>query len=363
MNRGRLNGVQLFCVALLSMWSTLILLLPGGLLRLGGRYAWWTPLLAAPAAAAFNWGVGRLAATRGDLVDVARSLGPVAGRALLLPAWAAVGLYTVAILREGSEGAAATFVAGSIPIPVFVLLGLIPAGLLAWLGPVVIGRTSSVLAPLLVGAFLIGLLLIEPVLHAIWALPLLPRDGDFAAWPPLLLAWEWLVEPAAVGALFMHSLQPAVRRAAGGILAAASLTAALCLSLGLWVLVADFGPGRATQFSMPFLAAAGETGESVYVQHFDTLTVTFEMLGNMLKTGIFFWLWTCLSRGLSGLRGPLPLLVVLAGAGVLAVVLFANVLALDRALYAWVAVYGLPVLAAGLLVPYAAASCRRGRPG
>ncbi len=353
MNRGSITPPQLFWTALLTMLPTMIMLLPGELLRQGGRWAWWTPLVAAPPAAALAWAAGWLAAHDGDMVEHARrALGPIAGRLVLAATWAATGAYTIIIVREVGEGARATFVSGNVPLGALVLMVLLPAGILAWLGPVVIARVASLVAPLLTAAYLGGLVVALPVLHIIWALPLLPGDGRFATWPPLGIAWVWLVEPALVGVLVAHRLDPAARRRAGLVLAGVTITAAILLALGLWALVADFGPPRAAQLILPFQLFSEDLPYSPYLEHLDTLVMPIQMLSGLGKVGIFLWLQTRLAGGATvRCWAPAALVSESVAAGILGLVLFPNALAVDRSLYR-LADFALPVLAGGILLPY-----------
>lgn len=84
MSAARLPGAGLFWMALTAMLPTVILVMPGVLLRLAGPSAWWTPLAAGIPAAGFAWVVGTAAARHGDLLAAARrGLGPVLGCVLL----------------------------------------------------------------------------------------------------------------------------------------------------------------------------------------------------------------------------------------------------------------------------------------
>jgi hypothetical protein len=355
MNRGQLSSAQLFWTALLTMLPTLVLLLPGELLRQGGRWAWWTPLLAALPAAGLAAVAGWLGARGGDLVTAARRvLGPLAGRLLLGTAWVATGAYTVVITRELGEGARATFVSGGVPLGPLALLALLPAGLLAWLGPVVIARVAALVAPFLGAMYLIGLAAAVPVMHAVWALPLLPADGRFASWPALGITWVWLAEPAFLGVLVAHRLDGEGRRRAGLVLAAAALAGAGLLALGLLALVADFGPARAAQLLLPFQLLSEDLAYSPYLEHLDTLVMPIEILAGLSKLAIFLWLWSRLAGGMSARRWEhAALLCLAAAAAILALTLFPNSLAVDRSFYG-LAEYALPTLTGAALVPYLA---------
>ena len=360
MRRGQITGGQLFWVAFSAMFPTINLLLPGDLLRLGGRSAWWTPLLAAVPACAFAWAVGAGGGRCGDLVRAARhGLGPVFGRVVLLLAWAAMGVYTVLAVRESIDLSAQTFIFREVPVPILALLGLIPAAVFAWLGPVVIARVATLLAAAGLTVYLGVLVASLPMAQVIWALPLLPRDLRFASLHPLDLMWIWLVEPALVGSILMHRVAARDRGQAGKILAAAVAAAALSTAAGLWVMTANIGPQVAATLTIP-LASLVRGVDVGNVQHLDTLVLPTMVVASALKVGIFFYVWARLGAGLLAGWARIALAVEVAAAGVLAIVLLPSPSAADRALYAWAGLRALPVLAGALPLAYALAAVRRG---
>lgn len=361
MSRGRLTARQLFWIALIGVLPTVFLEVPGELVRLAGRYAWQTPLFAAPPAVAFAWWVGSMAAGRGDLAQAAAGVRPAwLGRLLLAGAWMAVGIVCVLVLRETAEGAAATYVKGNVPISALTLLILIEGGLLAWLGPVVIGRTSAVLAPALSVTYLGGLMLVLPLLQVVRLLPLLPGVFPPGIGVSLRLEWLWLVEPALVGALLADRLEGQHRRRAGSALALATALAAVLLSAGLAVIVADFGPARAAELALPFLDLSKELPYSAYLEHLDSLVMPIEIVSAMEKVGIMFWMW----HRLACLLVPVPAASVMwipaiaLASGLLSMSLFPNLLAVDRALYP-VSAACVPVFAAVLTAVYGMAPAGR----
>jgi spore germination protein KB len=359
--RGRLTARQLFWIALIGVLPTVFLEVPGEIVRLAGRYAWQTPLIAAPPAAAFAWWVGRRGGGRGDLVQAASAVRPPwLGRVLLAGVWAAVGVLAVVALRETAEGAAATFIKGNVPLSALTLMILAVGGLLAWLGPVVIGRTSAVLAPTLSVTYLGGLMLVLPLLQLVRVLPLLPPAFPAGSWAPIRLEWLWLVQPALVGALLVGRLEGQHRRRAGAVLALATAVAAALLSAGLWVVVADFGPQRAAELALPFLNVSKELPYSAYLEHLDSLVMPIEMVSAMEKVGIVFWMWHRLACALVPVpaAGLMSIAAVTLVSGVLSMALFPNLLAVDRALYP-VSSVCVPAFAVALAALYGLAPSRR----
>ncbi len=363
MKRAPLTVRQLFWTTFLMMFPTIILVLPGDLLRLGGRYAWWTPVTAAAPATALNWAVGSLAARRGSLADALYgAFGPLLGRVPLVAVWAALGAYTVVITREFAQVAFATYVFEDVPISVLTFLGLVVAGLAAWLGLTVIARGTEVIGPLMIWVYLLLLAAALPFSHLVWALPLLPRNGHFADLQPLARTWVWLAEPLAA-TLMLDDVDPSARRATGFVLAGATASAALLTTIGLWVMVADFGPRRAAEFVLPFLNLSKEITFGAFLQHFEVFLIPVALMGGAGKMAIFYWLWSRSGERLTGAGRSVWLVAGVIALGAISVVAFSSVIALDQALYGVLAKLALPVLAGCICAAYAASALRRGGEG
>lgn len=360
MKRSPLTGRQLFWLTFLMMFPTIILLLPGDLLRIGGRYAWWTPLVAAAPSVPLLWAVGAAAKRYGSLSGVAcAAFGRVGGRLLLLAACAAVGAYVVFITREFATLAAATFVYQDVPVPVLTVLGLTLAGFAAWLGLTVVARGAEIMGPLLLGVHLLASATALLFAHVSWALPLLPRNARFAELGALARTWIWFAEPLLATLMIDHVAEDA-RGSAGRILAAAVATAAIVTAFGLWTLVAVFGPVRAAQLQLPFFDLARDLTFGGYVEQIlELMLIPTVVMGAASKVAIFYWLWARSAEAATGVKRGLWLPVGLLGLGVVSVIAFGNVLALDRALYRVLAVFALPVLAGSIVVPYAVSAARR----
>lgn len=357
--RGRLAQGQFFWIIFLAMFPTMVMLLPGDLVRLGGRGAWWTPLVAAVPALALLWLLVRLAAPLGDPRAVAlRVLGPVLGRTLLLAEWLALGAYVVVVVREAAEISQVTLVIANVPVWLLAACMLVPSGLLVWLGPVVLGRTASLVGPILVLMFLIVLGSVLPAIHALWARPLLPRDARFIAWRPLLETWVWDAEPLFLGLALLTHLHPTARRVAGPTLELAMGTSSLLTALGTWMLLALLGPHGAAGLQLPALELVNRITFGPFVQHLQSFVLPIEAMGTALKLAVFLWVWARLGEAITG--APLRVcLLVEAGLGLgLGMGLFPNVLGVDEALYLWLAVWAMPLLVGSLLLTYTVAALR-----
>jgi hypothetical protein len=352
------TGRQLFWTTFLMMFPTIILLLPGELLRLGGRYAWWTPVVAALPTVALNGLVGAGAGRRGALAPAARrALGPLLGRLPLLGVWVALGAYAVVVTREFAQIALATFVFADVPIWVLTLMGLTVAVLAAWLGIAVIARGAEVFGPLLIAVYMGLLAAALPFSHGIWALPLLPRNGRFAAWQPLADTWVWLAEPLAA-TLMLERVAPSCRRRAGWALAAATACAAVLTAIGLWVTVADFGPARAAEFVLPFVGLAEGITFGTFLQHFELLLIPVVLMGGAGKMAVFYWLFSCAGEGLTGGGRPAWLLAGALGLGLTSILALSSVVALEGALTTVLASRALPLLVGAVTVVYGVAALR-----
>ena len=352
MKRGRINARQLFWLAFVSMAATLVLTVPGELLRWAGRGAWWTPLAAATPMVPFAFLVGHAGGRQGDAVAMVRQrLGPVAGRGLLLAVWGALAIDAAIVSREVAEGASTVFVHAVVPVPLLVAIIVATGMWLAWLGPVVMGRVATAIALGFVITFVLGFVLATPVLHVLWARPFLPTDSRFLGTAPMTLSWLWLIEPALVGALVMDDVLPSARARAGTLVALATAAGAVLLSTATWLTIADFGPVRAAEFAQPLPHVMQELPYSLYLEHLDSLVVPVEILTALVKVGLFLWLWARVSYGLIDLPTAwlMPALALINGAA--SIVLFANDLDLDRSIYGY-ALYILPTLLVLFAVAY-----------
>lgn len=362
--RGSLTAVQLLAVLLLAVFPTMAMLLPGDLVRLGGRYGWWTPLLAAAPATLLAWLAGVLGTRVGDSVSAAlQGLGPVAGRALLFVEWLALGAYVVVTIRESGDISAATLISANVPVWILTVLSMLPAVLLVWVGPVVLGRTAALIAPVLVFMYVAVLAGALPAVHVVWALPLLPRNGRFAAWHPMLVTWVWEAEPLFLGAGLLHQVQASAQRTAGRTLALAVAASALLTALGTWTMVAAAGPQGVAAAALPVLEVVNRITIGSSVQHLQSVVLPIETMGVVIKVGVFLWLWCRLGQRLVRISTKVVLAIEAAVGTALAVGAFPNLLAVDRALYLLLAQLALPTLVAATFVGYGAALIRQGRRG
>ncbi len=359
--RGSLTAGQLFAILFVAIFPTMTMLLPGDLVRLGGRYGWCTPLVAAVPATLAAWLAGALGARVGDSVSAAlRGLGRWAGRALLFIEWLALGAYVVMTIRESGDISAVTLIIGTIPVWLLTLLSMVPAVFLVWLGPVVLGRTAALIGPVLVLMYLAVLAGALPSAHVIWALPLLPRNGRFAGWHPMLLTWVFEAEPLFLGAGLMHQVKPAGRRMAGRTLALTVVTSALLTSIGTWTMVAEAGPQGVATAALPVLALVNRITFGSTVQHLQSVVLPIETMGVVMKVAVFLWLWCRLGQRLLGTSTKVVLFIEAALGTSLAIAAFSNLLAVDRALLTWLARLALPTLVAATFAGYGAAMIRRG---
>jgi hypothetical protein len=360
-SREELGARQLFWTAFLTMFPTILVLLPGDLLRYAGRFAWWTPLLAGAAATLVVWALGAAAGQQGGIeAALSRGLGPVAGRLLMAVLLAALAAYTVVVTREYAQLAFATFVFENVPLWLLTALGLGVAGMAAWLGLTVIARGAEITGPLLLWVHLVLLAAALAFSHVIWARPLLPTNTHFARPAAVALTWVWLAEPVT-GVFMMEHAAPGVRRRAGRLLAQATALAAGVTAVGLWVMVADFGPARAAEFVLPMFNLTKEMTLGSFLQHFELVLIAVALLGGAGKMAIFYWLVARAGRYLTR-GGSRPwLLAALLGLGAASVFLFSNVLDVGAALR-WVLVpWALPALVGGVALAYAAGALRRRR--
>lgn len=358
MIRRRLTAFQLFWAGHVVMFPTIVLVLPGDLARLAGRHAWLSPLVAAAPGTAFAWLVGAWAGRHGDLPRAAlRGLGPIAGRAVLLVAWAAVGAYLVVIMRETVDLASATFVTQRLPAPLLDAFGLLPATYVAWLGPLTLGRTAIIQGCAGLVAFLAVVALALPASHLIWTRPFLPQSARFARPAPLALVATWFAEPALVGAVLVPWLAPEQRRFAGRALALTVAWAAAITAATLWLIAANVGPALAPVLTDPFATLIRSVRVGT-VQNLNAVILPLLIVGSVLKLAAFLFVWARLGAALAG---GWPRVILLAGSvatGVLGIALLPTQMAANQVLGPWIAQRALPALAAVLVLVYLAAGRR-----
>lgn len=360
--RGWLSGAQFGALMFLSVFPTIILLVPADLVRAGGRYGWWTPIAAAPPAMILGWATGRLAGGRGDTVRAAmRSLGPVAGRGVLALEWAGLAAYVVVIARELSETALATIVSGALPLGVMTALCVTASLVLAWWGPVVMGRTAVLLAPVLVAVFAVVAAAILPSSHVMWALPLWPDNTRFVRWLPLSLIWVWTAEPAFLAAVLMGHADAATRKTAGRSLALVVLGVTVLTALLTWITVAKLGPQGATILTLPLSGMVDNLGFGPSVLNLETAIFPIVAMGSVLKLALFLWVWARLGSGLTGIGLKTALVVQGVAAGCVGLVVFQNVAILNRTL-PLLGDTALPALVATTLLVYVRSRPHHGSP-
>lgn len=356
-----LSARQLFWTAFLMMFPTIILLLPGDLVRLGGRYGWWTPLADALLTVPLVGVLGRLAGRHGDAVAVPLDrLGPILGRIIVLLLWAGLGAYAVIITREFAAVAETTYVSGDVPLAVLTALGLIVAGLAARLGIVVVARGAEVMAPALLAVLVALAVAALPTVHVIWALPLLPRNAGFAAPQALGRTATFLIEPALL-ALVMGQADRPTRRRAGTILAGATAAAAGLTAVFTWAMIAQFGPPRAGEVLIPFFLMAKRIMLGSFLTHLELLFIPIILAGGAGKMAIYYWLWVRCGEGLTGGGRGVWLILGLLGLGTASVIALPNPIVLDRSMYVVLTLGALPTLLAALLLTYGFAAVLRPR--
>lgn len=354
------SGRQLFWSMVLLVFPTVVLLLPGDLLRLGGRYGWCTPLAASVPAAALVGGVGWIGSRWGAL-DVAsrQGWGRLGAWVPLGLLWAGVGAYAVVVTSEFAQIALSTFALENVSLPVLTGLGLLVAGLAAWEGLEVLARGAELVVPVLLLVFAAILALALGSIHPLWALPLWPRRTAFAHIRPLALTAVFLVEPV-LGVLVVDQLAPGQRRRVAALLAGASLLTALLTALGIWVMVADLGPVRGGAFFVPLFSLARETAFGPLVAHAEVFLLPSVLLGNAGKMALFYWLWARAGAGLSGGGARWWLLGELLVGGVAASLInVRGLVVLDRLLWAVLARGALPALLLAVGLGYGPLLLRR----
>lgn len=359
MRRGQLTQRQLFYIMFLLMVPTIYFLPVADLIRLGGRWSFWSPFVVALPSAALTCWLGRAAARHGSLFAAAQgAVGPVLTRALAGVLWLCLGTMVTFILREVSDQAGLSFIYGRVPAGV-VLLTTAAAGVyMALLGVVVMARVAAILFAInLVLTALINLAALGGA-HLLWVLPLLPRTTDFLRVEPLVRISWWLTEPM-LGVLLVQRLGPDARRHAGRIMAVAVLLGATIMSLVVFTVTAFGGPQYEARVTLPGYSLLSEIRLSdMLPTHIETLANPLIVVTSVLKVALFLWMWA--AAGHVAWRMPRPWLLV-GGCGVATAVagLALDAFRVEWGVYAIIGRYVVPATVTGLVLVYVSQAARR----
>ncbi len=297
---------QLITVGVGVIYPTMVVLLPGALIRDAGRWAWLTlPLcgagVGAVAAAAYRSPVLRQEGLIGAALRVG---GPWAGRALLATVWLTAAAYGVLIVRQLALAGLTVYVSADVPLIVLVAMPIILATLVAALGIGVLARVAVIVIPLMVLNNIPWLGISLPSLHISWLRPAVPSNLDFASPPALSLAGAFMVEIFLL-AVWTDKLNAVPRARDGSLLALKVIGMVVLLgTLAVAQVIAFFGPERAGQFLMPTAELARELAYPDFIQGLNAIASPFLILGGMVKLAFYELTLVRLQRTLVPLGAP-----------------------------------------------------------
>lgn len=148
LNEDKISRRQLLTIAFVGMFSPAVRILPGASLRIGGAATWLSPIVAAVVAvglsAVLAWLVKNRREKEGMGELVLRSVGPVAGRVILILMVLWLTLYSGFVLRISAERMlASVFEKGGMTVFIIITLGV---SLMAVLGKVKnLARTAEII--------------------------------------------------------------------------------------------------------------------------------------------------------------------------------------------------------------------------
>lgn len=290
--RGRLTVRQLFYFLYMLMVPTIYFIPVGDLVRLAGRWGWWSPFVVAIPSAALALWLGARAARHGDLVSVARqALGPMWARLLFACLWVLLGIEVVFIFREVADQSVLSFTYSVVPLVFLLALTAVIGLYIALLGVVVAARLAAIFFFVVAVLSLVVEGSAVPSLHLVWMLPLLPRTTQFLGIDPLARISWWLSEPL-LGVLLIHRLGPDSRRRAGTMMAAAILLGAAVMSVVTFVAIAFGGPQQQARVMLPGYVLLRQVRYSALLPtHLETVVNPALVITSALKVGMFLWLW------------------------------------------------------------------------
>lgn len=327
---------QLTTIGVALIYPTLVLLVPGDLIRAAGRWAWLSLPLAGVviglvAAAAFRSPVLR---KEGVVGATMRMGGPWVGRGVLVAAWLAVAADGTLIVRQVALASLTVYPGGHVSLLILGAMPVILASVIAALGLGVLARVAGIVVPLIIFANVpwIGLSLAS--IHVNWLLPLVPANLGFASAPAMSVAGAFLVEVFLLA--FWTDRLDSVPRARDGSLLPVTVLAIVILfgDMAVAQITGFFGPARAGQFLIPSAELARELAYPDFVQGLDAIASPFLILGGTLKLAFYETTLLRLQRTILPVGAPawhaaaIALLLGIAGA-----TLLPNAFVLLRALH------------------------------
>ncbi len=212
-----------------------------------------------------------------------RLLGRVLGTAVSTVLLFTLLLIAAAVDQEIVKVVASTFMPVT-PILVFVIISMLAAAYVAWLGMEAFGRLAQLMLPLLVAVLLGMTLFLLPRMDFGYLLPILHHG-----WRPV---WHGAATPSAMRSeiglvlafMFPHLRSPRHALRAGVL---ATCLIGLLLVIDTVMVMTLFSPSEAARLVMPTVTAARMVRVTKGVEHLDFLIITPWAVSLTLKVALF----------------------------------------------------------------------------
>ncbi|UOF92277.1 spore germination protein [Fodinisporobacter ferrooxydans] len=282
----QISPAQLTSLLMMTIFPTIILMVPSDLLRVNGKDAGWVVIIAT------LWGVGigwfsiavykKFPSQRITQIFVT-VFGRWIGELFCLVYLGALMVILVAVFREFGEMAEWAFAFGDIPIELLMVMGGILSFYLSASGLEVIARTSQILLPGSIGIIAIILISATPWMNWSFLWPPFPeirKEILISAITPSAFFTEGLI----IGIFLPHiQLQDRIFRA----IILGMLFNGIILFLITVGLLAFFGGSRGGNIIFPLLHLSKEIRYSTYLSHLQVLMVPFLVSVITIKLSVF----------------------------------------------------------------------------
>lgn len=305
-NKEHISPSQLFCVAVMAIYPTIILMVPSQLLKVNGDDAPWAALLAALTGAAFAW-VSTSIHHKFPQYRITTTFVAVLGRwAGWLLCFIFLSIYFgagIAIFREFGEMASWAFAFGDIPIGIFLIMGGINAFYLSYHGIEAIARLSQLMLPISVLAVFVMFVSAIPWMNWKFVLPPLPEMNNELL-RMTLHPLAFFAEGFLLGTIYPY-VQPAARVRRSMLYG--TLMIGAIFTVTMISLTAYFGGTRGGNMTFPLLHLSKEIRYGIFLSHLQVIMVPFLVSVICIKQAIFVYTVSLGFRDLFRLKDYRPL--------------------------------------------------------
>lgn len=259
----QIGPAQLTSLLIITIFPTIILMVPSDLLRVNGKDIGWVAIIAT------LWGIG--------------VFGRWIGGVFCLAYLGALMVALIAIFREFAEMAKWAFAFGDIPVELFLVMGGILSFFLSASGIEVIARTSQILLPGSVGIIVVIMIAAVPWMNwkFLWPpLPQIEKELLFSAITPAAFFTEGLI----MGIVFPHvRLRDRIFRA----MLLGMFIIGIIFLVTMIGLLAFLGGARGGAIIFPLLHLSKEIRYGMFINHLQVLMVPFLVSAIAIKIAIF----------------------------------------------------------------------------